>query len=209
MSTVYRKTLKGIEEVAFNGSGLPMRLVSYLVAIDGQTPDDVLAARNPHLQSLVAVLQGLMEQGFLEAVSSGSQAPTLSRTQQMTPMSPAFAPAFAPAFPPAFTPQAPAQRYQGAPQSAQMPPTQNMAPPQPQGFPAPAIAFPNIEPIKASMVKDVITILGQDAGPVVAKIRACNSQAELFALVMGIKKIITVYSSRETAERFAGKYNQL
>jgi hypothetical protein len=202
MSTVYRKTLKGIEEVAFNGSGLPMRLVSYLVAIDGQTPDDVLAARNPHLQSLVAVLQGLMEQGFLEAVSAGAPSPGLNRTQPMSPMSPAFAPAFAPAF------GAPAQapQYQHSPQ---MPPMQNMAPPQPQGFPAPSAAFPNIEPIKASMVKDVITILGQDAGPVVAKIRACNSQAELFALIMGIKKIITVYSSRETAERFASKYSQV
>ena len=36
MSLIYRKSLKGIDEVAFKSTGLPLRLASYLLAVDGQ-----------------------------------------------------------------------------------------------------------------------------------------------------------------------------
>lgn len=64
MSIIYRKSVKGVEEVAFKLSGLPMRLTSYLLAVDGESNVDQLTARHPNLPSLGLVLQGLVEQGF-------------------------------------------------------------------------------------------------------------------------------------------------
>ena len=61
MSTIYRKSLKGIDEVAFKSSGLPLRLVSYLLAVDGEASVDQLAARYQNLPSLQAVLEGLAD----------------------------------------------------------------------------------------------------------------------------------------------------
>lgn len=72
MSIVYRKSLKGIDEVAFKSTGLPTRMASYLLVVDGESSMDQLAARNPQLPSLSIVLQGLMEQGFLEVASSSA-----------------------------------------------------------------------------------------------------------------------------------------
>jgi hypothetical protein len=34
MSSVFKKSLKGIDEVAFKTNGLPLRLVSYLLAVE-------------------------------------------------------------------------------------------------------------------------------------------------------------------------------
>ena len=73
MSAVYRKTLKGIDEAAFNSSGLPARLVNYLMVVDGKTSADELQLANPHLPSLAIVCDGLREQGFLE-IMEGSAA---------------------------------------------------------------------------------------------------------------------------------------
>jgi hypothetical protein len=66
MGHVYKKSLKGIDEVAFKTNGLPLRLASYLLAVDGIADTDELAARHPQLPSMAAVLQGLVEQGYLE-----------------------------------------------------------------------------------------------------------------------------------------------
>ena len=99
MSIVYRKSLKGIDEVAFKSTGLPMRMASYLLAVDGESSVDQLAAKNPQLPSLGIVLQGLLEQGFLEVAASSAN------VVNMTPMrvgnganvmSPQPAPAYAP-----------------------------------------------------------------------------------------------------------------
>ncbi len=70
MAVVYRKSLKGIDEVAFKTTGLPMRMMSYLMVVDGQSSVEQLAERNRQLPSLDVVLQGLMEQGFLEVAST-------------------------------------------------------------------------------------------------------------------------------------------
>ena len=58
MSIVYRKSLKGIDEVAFKSGGLPMRMASYLLAVDGESSVDQLAAKNPQLPSLQNDRQG-------------------------------------------------------------------------------------------------------------------------------------------------------
>lgn len=185
MSIIYRKSLKGIDEMAFKTHGLPMRLMSYMMVVDGETGVDQLAANHPQLPSLAAVLQGLVEQGFLEVtgntanvvqmntarVSNGANMPPAAPVQMPAPM------------------QAPVQA-----------PMQSM---QQTGY------SPELEILKGNMVKDVSGILGADAAPVIQKIQNCRTKDDLFAAMMGIKKIITIYANAGLAEKFAARYQSL
>jgi hypothetical protein len=74
MAIIYRKSLKGIDELAFKSGRLTLRLTSYLLAVDGVASTEELAARNPHLPSMDVILQGLMQQGFIEVVTSSAPA---------------------------------------------------------------------------------------------------------------------------------------
>jgi hypothetical protein len=196
MSIIYRKSMKGIDEVAFKSSGLPMRMSSYLLAVDGEHTVDQLVARNPQLPSLAIVLQGLFEQGFIEQVpadaarnvvdmqtmrvSNGS--PVANIMQQMS---------------------APAQAYQ-PPQQVYAAPVQYAPPPA-----APAGYFPELETLKLQMARELTAILGADAAPVMNKIQSCKTKDDLFTTMMGIKKIITIYSGRVVADKFAAHYTVL
>lgn len=190
MSIIYRKSLKGIDEVAFKSTGLPMRLSSYLLAVDGLSSVDQLVARNAQLPSMAAVLQGLMEQGFLEVAGNAANVVNLApmRVGNGAPiMSPAPAPTYTqPTYAPA---PAPEQSY--SPQ------------PQPQNY------FPELETIKGNMVRDVSTLLGADAAQVINKIQACRTKDDLFATMMGVKKIILIYADRNAADKFALRYQVL
>jgi hypothetical protein len=189
MSVIYRKSLKGIDEVAFKSTGLPMRLSSYLLAVDGQASVDQLVARNAQLPSMATVLQGLLEQGFLEVAGNAANVVNLApmrvgngaSVMSAAPMGSAYAPS-----PP--------------PEQAYAPPP---PPAPPQGY------FPELEAYKGNMVRDVSTLLGADAAPVINKIQACRTKDDLFATMMGVKKIISIYADRNAAEKFAGRYNAL
>jgi hypothetical protein len=197
MSAIYRKSFKGIDEVAFKSNGLPMRMMSYLLVVDGEASVDQLAARNPQLPSLQAVLQGLAEQGFLEVAGSAANvvemtgmrvangAPTQGYAQPMQQQ------AYAPQQQPAYAPQ-----------------QQAYAPQQPAYAPQPAF-FPELDTYKANMTRDVSALLGADAAPVISKVQACRSKDELFAAMMGIKKIIGIYADRNAADKFGAKYGAL
>jgi hypothetical protein len=192
LSSIYRKTLKGIDEVAFKSTGLPLRLLSYLLAVDGEASVDQLAARNPQLPSIAVVLQGLADQGFLEVIGTAANVVDLAQARvgngantgyvNAGPSNPAPAPMYAP--PPASMP---------APAYAQ----------------APAGYFPELEIYKSNMSRDVSALLGADAGPVIQKIQACRTKDDLFSAMMGIKKIITIYLDRNAAEKFGTRYNAL
>jgi hypothetical protein len=187
MSIVYRKSLKGIDEVAFKSTGLPMRMASYLLVVDGESSVDQLAAKNPQLPSLAIVLQGLMEQGFLEVASNTANVVNMAPMRVgngANVMSPQSAPAYAP--------PAAAQAYAPAPMLV---PGMN--------------SFPELETVKGNMVRDVSSLLASDAGPVIAKIQACRSKDDLFATMMGIKKIISIYLDRSAADKFALRYPSL
>jgi hypothetical protein len=164
MAIVYRKSLKGIDELAFKTSNLPMRLTSYLMAVDGVSSCEELAAKNPHLPSMDGILGGLMQQGFIEPVS-GSAAKPLGTTPA------------------------------------------NSA--KPAGSAASGQADTELETIKANMVRDVSSLLGSDAAPVIKKIQNCPTRDDLFATMMGIKKIVTMYVDKNAAEKFAARYDVL
>jgi hypothetical protein len=59
------------------------------------------------------------------------------------------------------------------------------------------------------MVRDVSGLLGSDAAPVIAKIQNCRTVDELFATMMGIKKIVSMYVDKRAAEQFAQRYERL
>lgn len=203
MSNVYRKSFKGIDEVAFKTSGLPMRMMSYLLVVDGESSVDQLVARNPQLPSLAAVLQGLMEQGFLEVASTAAnvvgigaarvangapvqnyQQPPMQQPMQQQPM------------------QQQPQQYQPQQYQPQQAPQQY----QPQQQPVPSA---ELEMVKTNMMRDVSGLLGSDAAPVISKIQACRTRDDLFSTMIGIKKIITIYSDRNAADKFGARYNNL
>jgi hypothetical protein len=199
MSNVYRKSFKGIDEVAFKTAGLPMRMMSYLLVVDGESSVDQLVARNPQLPSLAAVLQGLMEQGFLEVASTAANvvgigaarvangAPVQNFQQQPMQQQPM---------------QQPQQQYQPQQYQPQQAPQQY----QPQQQPVPSA---ELEMVKTNMIRDVSGLLGTDAAPVISKIQACRTRDDLFSTMIGIKKIITIYSDRNAADKFGARYNNL
>ena len=194
MSVIYRKSLKGIDEVAFKSTGLPLRLASYLLAVDGQASVDQLIARNAQLPSMSAVLQGLLEQGFLEIAGTAANVVSLAPMRvgngaSVMSAAPQSAPAYSQ---PAAPPQAPEPMYAPAAQSA-----------------PPANYFPELETYKGNMVRDVSTLLGADAAPVINKIQACRNKDELFATMMGVKKIISIYVDRTAADKFATRFQML
>jgi hypothetical protein len=175
MSTVYRKSLKGIDELASKPSTLPLRLTSYLLAVDGVSATDQLALRNPHLPSMEVILNGLMQQGFIEVV-------TAAAAQQAMAAGQGFG---------AAARQAPGG---GQLRAVSVPPV------------APAF---DLEPMKANMVRDVSSLLGSDAAPVINKIQNCRTRDDLFAAMMGIKKIVTMYVDKAAGDQFAARYDSL
>ncbi len=202
MSAIYRKSFKGIDEVAFKTNGLPMRMMSYLLVVDGEASVDQLAARNPQLPSLQAVLQGLAEQGFLEVAGSAANVVEMSgmRVANGAPTQGYAQPMQQPMQQQAYAPQQ---------QQAYVPQQQPAyAPQQPAYAPQPAF-FPELESYKVNMTRDISALLGADAAPVISKIQACRSKDELFAAMMGIKKIIGIYADRNAADKFGAKYGAL
>jgi hypothetical protein len=175
MSTVYRKSLKGIDELASKSGSLPMRLTSYLLAVDGVSATDQLAVRNPHLPSMEVILNGLMQQGFIEVVSAAASSQAMAAAQSYGAVARPMAAA--------------------SPLRAVNPP--------------PAAPAFDIEPVKANMVRDVSSLLGSDAGPVINKIQNCRTRDDLFAAMMGIKKIVTMYVDKAAGEQFAARYESL
>ncbi len=189
MSNIYRKTLKGIDEVAFKSTGLPLRLLSYLLAVDGEASADQLASRNPQLPSMSVVLQGLVEQGFLELVGTAANVVDMAQARVGNGAS---------------------SFYGGEP--ARPPATQSYSagPPQVPAYASPPPGyFPELDIYKSNMSRDVSALLGADAGPVIQKIQGCRTRDDLFSAMMGIKKIITIYLNRDAAEKFGARYNAL
>ena len=185
MSIIYRKSLKGIDEVAFKSSGLPLRLVSYLLAVDGEASVDQLAARFQNLPSLQAVLEGLCGQGFLEVAGASDNVVGIGqmRVGNGANIGAGF-------------------NNQPQPQQAYaQPPVQ-----QPQYQQPPPNYFPELESYKSNMIRDVSALLGADSAPVINKIQGCRSKDELFSTMMGIKKIVTIYTNRDTGEKFGSRY---
>jgi hypothetical protein len=203
LSNIYRKTLKGIDEIAFKTSGLPLRLLSYLLAVDGEASAEQLALRNQHLPSMNDVLQGLASQGFLEVVGTAANVVNISQVRVSNGAS------FAQPMDTMQAPQSPMPMHVAPPQQAYVPQPQQQ---QPQTYAPQSAAsgyFPELEIYKSNMTRDISALLGADAAPVIQKIQGCRTRDDLFSTMMGIKKIITIYIDRAAADKFGNRYNAL
>lgn len=73
MSTIYRKTAQGLEEIERRTRSLPPRLRSALILVDGKRDDGELRKLVPAQAD--EALQALLDQGLIEAVASAPPAP--------------------------------------------------------------------------------------------------------------------------------------
>ncbi len=181
MSIIYKKSLKGVEEVALRSSGLQLRLRAYLILVDGTKSAADIQFSNAGLPEVEIVLAALKDEGYLEI---SDQAPSSNNSSFSNTTSQA-------------SPSAPAN--QGAPARSS------------DTFPAPTNKTDNTKFILArdSMTREIMNLLGKDAEMVVTKIQRCETSTDLFAMMMGLKKIITMYSSAAKAEEFSNKFSYL
>jgi hypothetical protein len=77
MATVYRKSAKGVDEIATRANRLPPRLRSALILVDGMRSDADLSKLI--LQQPVETLHELQAQGFIEVVGTVDDQPRISR----------------------------------------------------------------------------------------------------------------------------------
>ena len=171
MAITYKKTLKGVEEVALRSSGLQLRLRAYLILVDGAKSDEDIQMLNPSLPEVCMVLAALKDEGYVEAISqTQSTTPAFQATIQQKPQHASPAPSFASTTSNADT----SSRFLEA---------------------------------RDNMTREIMQLLGKDAEMVVSKIQRCENGMDLFAMMMGLKKIIGMYASNEKAEQFATKFS--
>ena len=68
MSTIYKKTLKGVEETSLRSQGLQLKFREYLKLIDGVKSTDQIQRANPSLPELDTILAVLKSEGYIEAL---------------------------------------------------------------------------------------------------------------------------------------------
>jgi hypothetical protein len=177
MNIIYKKSLKGVEEVALGSKGLQLRLRAYLILVDGSKSVAEIQYLNPRLPEVEMVLAALLDEGYVEV--SGQHVASPSNN--------------APTSPPTIPQTAP---QMSAPN--EFPPATNNS-------------LDNSKFIQAreSMTREIMTLLGKDAEMVVTKIQRCDNAIDLFAMMMGLKKIITMYANTAKAEEFSNKFSYI
>lgn len=68
MGTIYKKTLKGVEETSLRSQGLQLKFREYLKLIDGVKSTDEIKCANPSLHELDAALMVLKDEGYIEVL---------------------------------------------------------------------------------------------------------------------------------------------
>ena len=185
MAITYKKTLKGVEEVALRSSGLQLRLRAYLILVDGAKSDEDIQILNPSLPEVCMVLAALLDEGYVEAIGQAKPSTAFQQTVQQSSQQ----------LSQQANQQANQQRQQQASQSPSFANTSSSANNSNQFLEA-----------RDNMVREIMQLLGKDAEMVVAKIQRCENGMDLFAMMMGLKKIIGMYATNEKADQFATKF---
>ena len=68
MNTIYKKTLKGVEECSLRTHGLQLKLREYLKLVDGVKSANEIQRANPNLTEVEAVLGVLKDEGYIEVL---------------------------------------------------------------------------------------------------------------------------------------------
>lgn len=187
MNIVYKKSLKGVEEVAIRSNGLQLRLRPYLILVDGSKSVADIQQLNPGLPEIEMVLAALLDEGYLVVVGqvpgiAAGNSPINATTQTNMPNT--------------------AQRAESFPATTNLNQGGNN------------LGNSNADNSKFlqardSMTREMMSLLGKDAEMVVTKIQRCDNAMDLFAMMMGLKKIITMYASAAKAEDFANKFSHI
>ena len=187
MNIVYKKSLKGVEEVAIRSNGLQLRLRPYLILADGNKSAANIQQLNPGLPEVEMVLAALFDEGYLVVVGQVAgtvmgNSPINAATQTNMPNTTQILEPFA----------ATTNLSQGG---------NNLG----------KSNADNSKFVQArdSMTREMMSLLGKDAEMVVTKIQRCDNAMDLFAMMMGLKKIITMYASAAKAEEFANKFSYI
>ncbi len=213
---VFAKTQEGMDEVRRqSGSAIPPKLRTVLMLIDGRTPFESFRSTLQTYGDVTQLFSILRDLGLIVKASrsdyvrernrsADSQASPEVRVEQRYSQLDAVT-------------QMPemqariAQAEQQAPRGYAPDPVRSSLPPIPASRPAMPMESRDgdFDTTKASMIRDVSMILGADAGPVITKIQNCRTRDDLFTLMMGIKKIISIYADRAAADKFAARYQSL
>lgn len=171
-SAIYRKTAKGLEEMATRAHRLPARERSLLVLVDGRSTGAQLLAKTTHLGDPGAFLDHLIEAGFVEPVGGGPQAaaapPAAQAEREPVPAAPVSPPPARPAAPPP-APAVPAQ------------------------IPREAMQFAR---------RYLIDTLGPDADALTARLEACRSGREAMEQLAKCRDALQSIVGRRKAEDF-------
>jgi hypothetical protein len=68
MNTIYKKTLKGVEETALRSQGLQLKLREYLKLVDGTKSAEDIQRTHPELFEVDVVLTVLQSDGYIESL---------------------------------------------------------------------------------------------------------------------------------------------
>jgi hypothetical protein len=68
MNTIYKKTLKGVEETSLRSQGLQLKFREYLKMVDGVKSAEDIRRANPKLQEVDTVLSVLANEGYIEVL---------------------------------------------------------------------------------------------------------------------------------------------
>jgi hypothetical protein len=68
MNTIYKKTLKGVEETALRSQGLQLKLREYLKLVDGVKSSDEIQSSHPNLLEVDVVLAVLQSDGYIDSL---------------------------------------------------------------------------------------------------------------------------------------------
>ncbi len=231
---VFAKTQAGVDEVRRqSGSAIPPKLRTVLMLIDGRTPFESFRSTLQTYGDVTQLFSILRDLGLIVRASSSDYVRERNRTALSQPAAPANDDAQARYDARARQSSSPLDAITQMPGMMQRiaqieQAATSYAAPMARGAanpsPAPAYVAPaapaapsasdekrrsELESIKASMIRDVSVVLGADAGPVISKIQGCRTHDDLFASMMGIKKIISIYADRAKAEKFASRYESL
>ena len=88
-SAVLAKTAKGVEEVTARVHGLPQKLRSLLIMVDGNATAGDLLAKFSGIAGVEASLEALVEQGFVEIKGTRAPASAAAPAEAAAPAAPA------------------------------------------------------------------------------------------------------------------------
>lgn len=194
-SRIFRRTLKGVEQAVTPSPELPRSLWRYLAAIDGRMSIAEIEKAHPSLVNLHIVIDSLVQHGLIEEVTAAKPAGAVEKVLGITSKLKALMTVRAEE--PAATRNV--DSFAGSASGTS-----------PKDIQRAAIQGPGkLEKAKQDVTLALTQYLKNDAALVIAKVNRCNTADDLFACVVGCKKIISIYAGPEAAHEFEKRFTYI